>query len=32
MEERSIEAGRDIVSLTMREMHNLWDEAKDKVG
>ena len=32
MEERSIEAGRDIVSLTMREMQNLWDEAKNKVG
>jgi tetrapyrrole methylase family protein/MazG family protein len=32
MEEKSIEAGRDIVSLTMREMHNFWDEAKEKVG
>jgi uncharacterized protein YabN with tetrapyrrole methylase and pyrophosphatase domain len=32
MEEKSIEAGRDIISLTMPEMHSLWDEAKEKVG
>jgi len=32
MEEKSIEAGRDFVGLTLQEMHNLWDEAKKKVG
>jgi MazG family protein len=32
MEEKSFQAGRDIVSLSMQEMHNLWDEAKQKVG
>ena len=32
MEEKSIEAGRSIVSLNRREMHSLWDEAKEKVG
>ncbi|MBR9987609.1 MAG: nucleoside triphosphate pyrophosphohydrolase [Desulfosarcina sp.] len=32
MEEKSIQAGRDIVGLSMREMHRLWDEAKEKVG
>jgi tetrapyrrole methylase family protein/MazG family protein len=32
MEEKSIEAGRDIGSLSMRDMHNLWDEAKEEVG
>jgi tetrapyrrole methylase family protein/MazG family protein len=31
MEEKAIQAGRDIVSLTMREMQQLWDEAKEKV-
>ncbi|MCB2145772.1 MAG: nucleoside triphosphate pyrophosphohydrolase [Deltaproteobacteria bacterium] len=32
MEEKAIEAGRDIDNLPLREMHNLWDEAKNKVG
>ena len=32
MEEKAIEAGLDIDSLPLREMHNLWDEAKNKVG
>jgi uncharacterized protein YabN with tetrapyrrole methylase and pyrophosphatase domain len=32
MEEKAIEAGRDIDSLPLREMHHLWDEAKIKVG
>jgi tetrapyrrole methylase family protein/MazG family protein len=32
MEEKAIEAGRDIGSLALREMHNFWNEAKDKVG
>ena len=32
MEEKAIQAGRDIASLSMREMHTFWDEAKEKVG
>jgi tetrapyrrole methylase family protein/MazG family protein len=32
MEEKSTAAGRDIGSLTLREMHHYWDEAKDRVG
>jgi len=32
MEEKAIEAGRDIDSLAIREMHNLWNEAKNRVG
>jgi tetrapyrrole methylase family protein/MazG family protein len=32
MEARAMEAGRDIDSLTLQEMHELWDEAKQTIG
>lgn len=32
MEEKAIEAGRDMDSLTFQEMHDLWDEAKGGIG
>jgi MazG family protein len=32
MEEKAMAAGRDIGSLDLREMHQFWDEAKDKIG
>lgn len=32
MEARAIEAGRDIASLTHREMNDLWEAAKGRVG
>ena len=32
MEEKAIDAGRGIDSLSIQEMHNLWDEAKGRVG
>jgi tetrapyrrole methylase family protein/MazG family protein len=32
MEEKANQAGRTIDSLTLQEMHTVWDEAKDKLG
>ncbi len=32
MEEKAIEAGRNIDSLTLKRMHILWDEAKNKIA
>ena len=32
LEEKATEAGRDIDSLTMQEMHDLWNEAKGRIG
>lgn len=32
MEEKALESGRDIDSLSFQEMHVLWDEAKARIG
>ena len=32
LEEKAVEAGRDIDTLTLTEMHMLWDEAKGRIG
>jgi tetrapyrrole methylase family protein/MazG family protein len=32
IEEKAIEAGRELDSLTVREMHQFWDQAKDEIG
>jgi tetrapyrrole methylase family protein/MazG family protein len=32
MEKKAVEAGRDIDSLTFKEMHHFWDEAKERLG
>lgn len=32
MEEKAIDAGRDVGSLTLQEMHHLWHEAKTSIG
>lgn len=32
MEERAIAAGREVDSLTLQDMHRLWEEAKGKIG
>ncbi len=32
LEKRAIKAGQSVESLTLQEMHNLWDEAKGSIG
>lgn len=32
MEKKAVEAGRDVDKLTFKEMHHLWDEAKERIG
>lgn len=32
LEKRAVETGRDVDGLTFKEMHHLWDEAKERMG
>ena len=32
MEKKAVESGREVDGLTFKEMHHLWDEAKERLG